>query len=48
MCIHTTDIECSLYDHIQEIFFIFLRNGHIGFMLIDKPMITCDYLQLCE
>ncbi len=48
MHINATDIECSLYDHIQEIFFILLWDGHIGFMFIDEPMITCDYFQLSE
>lgn len=48
MHINATDIECSLYDHIQEIFFILLWDGHIGFMFIDEPMIACDYFQLSE
>lgn len=48
MDIDTADIEGSLHHHTEEIFFILLGDGHNGFMLVDEPMITSEYFQLCE
>lgn len=48
MDIDAADIEGSLYHHTQEIFFVLLGDGHNGFMLVDEPVITSEYFQLCE